>query len=84
MTELQLEPQQPSLKESVERSMQHFLKPSEGKAASNIYQQVISDIEAPMLKVLLEHNRHNQTKYAQMLGINRGTFRNKLKKYALL
>ena len=42
------------------------------------------DEEAPMLEVVMKYTRHNQTKAAQVLGLNRGTLRKKLKQYGLL
>jgi Fis family transcriptional regulator len=37
-----------------------------------------------MLEVVMKYTRHNQTKAANVLGLNRGTLRKKLKQYGLL
>jgi Fis family transcriptional regulator len=37
-----------------------------------------------MLEIVLKYTRHNQTRAAQVLGLNRGTLRKKLKQYGLL
>jgi len=44
---------------------------------------VLSEVEAPLLDIIMQHTRGNQTRAANMLGINRGTLRKKLKKYGM-
>ncbi|HDL6314499.1 TPA: Fis family transcriptional regulator, partial [Mannheimia haemolytica] len=44
---------------------------------------VLSEIEHPMLDMVMQYTRGNQTRAATMLGINRGTLRKKLKKYGM-
>ncbi|HMU67880.1 MAG TPA: helix-turn-helix domain-containing protein, partial [Cellvibrionaceae bacterium] len=40
--------------------------------------------ETPLLEVVMKYTRHNQTRAAEILGLNRGTLRKKLKQYGLL
>ena len=42
------------------------------------------EVEAPLLATVMEHANGNQTRAAEMLGLNRGTLRKKLKQYALI
>ena len=51
---------------------------------SDVYQMVMSEIEAPLLEQVMKYVRNNQTKAAHLLGLNRGTLRKKLKQYGLL
>jgi len=44
---------------------------------------VISEVEPPLLEVVLDHSGGNLTRAASMLGINRTTLRKKLKRYGL-
>jgi Fis family transcriptional regulator len=44
---------------------------------------VLSEMENPLLKVVLQYARGNQSKAAEILGINRSTLRKKLAKYGL-
>ncbi|MEE8233990.1 MAG: helix-turn-helix domain-containing protein, partial [Gammaproteobacteria bacterium] len=44
---------------------------------------VLTQIEKPMLEVVLKQTQDNITRSAEILGINRATLRKKLKKYAL-
>jgi Fis family transcriptional regulator len=41
-------------------------------------------VEAPLLEQVMQYTRNNQTKASNMLGLNRGTLRKKLKQYGLL
>jgi Fis family transcriptional regulator len=45
---------------------------------------VLAEVEAPLLEEIMHYTRNNQTKASQMLGLNRGTLRKKLKQYGLL
>ncbi len=47
----------------------------------DLYQLVLTEVEIPLLESVLEHTSGNQSKAAQLLGINRGTLRKKLKQY---
>jgi Fis family transcriptional regulator len=49
----------------------------------DLYQMVISEVELPLLKSVMEYTRGNQSKAAEILGINRSTLRKKLEKYNL-
>ncbi|MDU6453813.1 MAG: helix-turn-helix domain-containing protein [Enterobacter hormaechei] len=39
--------------------------------------------EQPLLDMVMQYTRGNQTRAALMMGINRGTLRKKLKKYGM-
>ena len=44
-----------------------------------LYELVLAEVEHPMLDMIMQYTRGNQTRAANMLGINRGTLRKKLK-----
>lgn len=48
---------------------------------TNFYQSILAEIEEPLLKVIMIKTSGNETRAAGLLGINRGTLRNKLKQY---
>lgn len=73
-----------SLRDCVEKSMDNYFKHLDGQPVTNVYDMVLAEVEAPMLEIVMKHTRHNQTKAAQVLGLNRGTLRKKLKQYGLL
>ena len=82
-TQLQ-QPQQQSLRDAVEQAMENYFRHLDGQMVTDVYDMVLSEIEAPMLEVVMKYTRHNQTRAAQLLGLNRGTLRKKLKRYGLL
>ena len=45
---------------------------------------VLSEVEAPLLRRVLDYTGNNQSHAATLLGLNRGTLRKKLRKYGLL
>jgi Fis family transcriptional regulator len=73
-----------SLHESVTIAVRHYLKELDGQITADVYQMVLAEIEAPLLKEIMAYTRHNQTKASIMLGLNRGTLRKKLKQYNLI
>lgn len=77
-------PQTPSLRDSVEIAVSNYFQHLEGQDVTDVYDMVMSEVETPLLEVVMKYTRHNQTKAAQVLGLNRGTLRKKLKQYGLL
>jgi len=67
----------------VRRSLKRYFKDMNGEEPNNLYQMVISEIEKPLLEVVMEQSESNQTRAAKFLGINRNTLRKKLKQYNL-
>jgi Fis family transcriptional regulator len=76
------EPQ--SLRECVAHAMETYFENLDGHSVTDVYQMVLSEVEAPLLEAVLKYTRNNQTRTAQVLGLNRGTLRKKLKQYGLL
>ena len=73
-----------SLHDSVTVAIRKYLKELDGQMATDVYEMVLAEIEAPLLKEIMEYTRNNQTKASIMLGLNRGTLRKKLKQYKLI
>ena len=73
-----------SLHEAVTVAVRHYLKELDGQISSDVYQMVLAEIEAPLLREIMAYTRNNQTKASIMLGLNRGTLRKKLKQYDLI
>ena len=72
-----------SLSECVEQALKDYFKQLDGHPTANLYDMLLAEVEAPLLKSTLEHVNGNQSKAAEILGINRGTLRKKLKTYGL-
>ncbi len=73
-----------SIRESVEIAMRNYFSQLEGEQVTNVYQMVLQEMEAPLLEAVMNHVRDNQTQASQVLGLNRGTLRKKLKQYGML
>jgi Fis family transcriptional regulator len=54
-----------------------------GHKPGDLYQLVIGEVEKPLLRAVLTYTHGNQSEAAEILGINRGTLRKKLKDYKL-
>ena len=75
---------QTSLAETVEQVLRDYLDVLGEHEASNIYRLVIDEVERPLMEVMMEYTKGNQSKAAKYMGINRATLRTKLKRYDLL
>ena len=71
------------LRDAVKRAVTNFFAQLDGQEAQEVYEMVLSEVEAPLLVIIMQHTRGNKTRAANMLGINRGTLRKKLKKYGM-
>lgn len=72
------------LRDAVEASMKRYFEHLDGGETSDLYAMVMAEVEAPLLTSVMEYTAHNQTRAAQVLGLNRGTLRKKLKSCGLL
>ena len=62
----------------VRKMMKQYFKDLDGEPVSNIYDMVVANVEKPLLEVVLHHAEGNQTRAADLLGLNRNTLRKKL------
>lgn len=49
----------------------------------DLYELVISQVENPLIAMVLKHTKGNQSKAAEILGINRNTLRKKIHEFTL-
>jgi Fis family transcriptional regulator, factor for inversion stimulation protein len=54
-----------------------------GHKPGDLYELVIGEVEKPLFRAVLGYTNGNQSEAAEILGINRGTLRKKLKAYKL-
>lgn len=71
------------LSECVETALKDYFEQLDGHSAANLYQMLLTEVEAPLFKATLAHTNGNQSLAAEILGLNRGTLRKKLKTYGL-
>ncbi|MFT5578890.1 MAG: Fis family transcriptional regulator [Paraglaciecola psychrophila] len=73
-----------TLRDSVAVALNNYFAHLDGQAVTDVYEMVLSEVEAPLLEEVMKYTRNNQTKASTLLGLNRGTLRKKLKQYDLL
>ena len=72
-----------TLEECVRHTLERYFKDLEGETTSGIWVMVLTAVERPMLEVVLARADRNQSRAAEMLGINRNTLRKKLDHYQI-
>lgn len=71
------------LNKAIIESLDEYFAHLEGHHPQPIYDMVIHCVEKPMLEYILNKVGGNQSKAAEMLGINRNTLRKKMALYKL-
>lgn len=67
----------------VRRSLDEYFLHLDGEKPSAIYDMVVSHVEKPLLEYILNFAQGNQTKAAEILGLNRNTLRKKMKEHGI-
>ena len=76
--DLQTQTKSSPLRVQAKAAIKNYLQQLNGNDVDDMYELVLSEIEAPMLEEVMLYTRGNQTRAANLLGINRGTLRKKL------
>ncbi|MEL7311412.1 MAG: DNA-binding transcriptional regulator Fis [Pseudomonadota bacterium] len=76
-------PKRRPLARMTESALKDYFKKLNGTAPGDLYDLVMSEVEPPLLRTVLKYTDGNQSRAAEILGINRGTLRKKLKNYSL-
>ena len=71
------------LSSTVRKVMKQYFKDLDGEKTCDVYNMVINVVEKPMLEVVMNHAQGNQTRAAELLGINRNTLRKKLQEHGI-
>jgi len=74
---------QAPLADCVSSALKDYFEQLDGVTTANLYDMLLAEVEAPLFKATLEHTNGNQSRAAEILGLNRGTLRKKLKTYGL-
>lgn len=67
-----------------DEALRSYLNALNGHKPVALYQLVIREVEKPLFEAVMDYVDGNQSEAAEILGINRGTLRKKLKTYKLL
>jgi Fis family transcriptional regulator len=71
------------LAHAVSDSLGDYFRTLNGHAPVNLYDVILAQVEPPLLKATLAYCRGNQSKAADVLGLNRATLRKKLTQYKI-
>ncbi len=68
----------------VRKTLKEYFRDLDGEApCCGIYDMVMDCVERPLLEMVLEHVGGNQSRAAEMLGINRNTLRKKMLQHGI-
>ncbi len=72
-----------NLEDFLRRKLEGYLEHINRVGNVPLYDIVVSEVEKALLKLAIEETGGNQLRASKMLGLNRNTVRNKIKKYKL-
>ena len=67
----------------VRKAMDAYFRDLDGERPCAIYDMVLCSVEKPLIEDVLARVDGNQTRAAQLLGLNRNTLRKKMKSYGI-
>jgi Fis family transcriptional regulator len=67
----------------VRKVLKQYFKDLDGEPAANLYDMVVLCVEKPVLEIALTQSGNNQSRAADMLGINRNTLRKKMQQHGI-
>ena len=70
--------------DSIRQAMTQYFHDLDGEAPAAVYDIILARVEKPLLEIVLDYAGGNQTRAAEVLGLNRNTLRKKMKLYQLL
>lgn len=67
----------------IRRAVETYFNDLDGEKPCRIYEMVIRSVEKPLIEIAMHYAEGNQSKAAELLGINRNTLRNRLIKHQI-
>lgn len=77
------QPDTTNLARAVESALDHYFATLEDEQITNLHQMVIEQVEAPLIRYVLNKTCGNRTHAARILGINRNTLHRKMTLYRI-
>ena len=71
------------LRTHTEQALDRYFTTLNGHRPGHLYDLVMREVEEPLFRAVLGYAEGNQSRAADILGINRGTLRKKLKNYGI-
>ena len=67
----------------VDVSLQRYFKELNGHQPNELYRLILSEVEKPLIERVMLHCDGNNSRAAEILGINRATLRKKIQQYRI-
>ncbi|NTV95853.1 MAG: Fis family transcriptional regulator [Thiobacillus sp.] len=67
----------------VRKVLNQYFKDLDGETAANVYEMVINCVEKPTIEIVMGRAGNNQSRAADILGINRNTLRKKMLQHGI-
>lgn len=71
------------LEKWLEKSLKQYVSQMDGKENGHLHDLVVGGVEKPLVQLVLNETKGNQTHAANILGINRNTLRKKILEYKI-
>lgn len=72
-----------NISKCVREALDEYFKDLDGQPPHAVYDMLLNCVEKPLLQYVLQRAGGNQSKAAEILGLNRNTLRKKLKQYQI-
>lgn len=72
-----------SLQDCMHAALDRYFNDMEGHAPTDVYAMMLGEVEQALLDVVMNYTQGNQTRAAEILGLNRATLRKKLRTYGI-
>ena len=83
VADISTEPTPLPLSEYVRDAVQRYFADMDGHLPEDLYRTVLNEMERPLLEVVMDKLSGNQSRAANVLGLNRTTLRKKLQQHQL-
>lgn len=67
----------------IRKAIGGYINDLDGEKPGHLYSMVIQSVEKPLIEIVIQHTKGNQTQAAELLGINRNTLRQKMKQFQI-
>lgn len=71
------------LRAQTAEALNRYFSHLNGDQPAHLYELVLREVEEPLFRAVMTYVEGNQSRAAEVLGINRGTLRKKLREYRL-
>ena len=71
------------LRDQTQDALKNYFDSLNGDRPGDLYNLVLGQVEEPLFQAVMKYTNGNQSQAAEILGINRGTLRTKLKSYSI-